>query len=134
MNDCIFCKIVSGQISVPKIYEDDEVVAFLDIHPINEGHTLVIPKKHVPDFQDLDDELYLSVMRVAKKIASAVNEKLKPKRVGLMIAGWDVPHTHVHVIPMHDYHDITSKRILENTRATLSEKESLQLTDLLKTN
>lgn len=134
MNDCIFCKIVSGQIPVSKIYEDDEVIAFLDIRPINDGHTLVIPKKHVPDFQNLDEDLYLSVMRVAKKIAAVVDEKLKPKRVGLMIAGWDVPHTHVHVVPMHDYHDITSKRILDNTHATLSEQDSLRLTELLKIN
>mgnify|MGYP001558852520 CR=1 FL=1 len=132
MDECIFCKIISGEVPTPKIYEDDEVVAFLDIRPINKGHTLVIPKKHVPDFQKLDDELYISVMKVVKRIASVVEEKLAPKRIGLVIAGWDVPHTHVHVVPMHDYHDITSKRMLESNPVTISEEELQEVTELLK--
>ncbi len=133
MNECIFCKIISGEVPTPKIYEDDDIVAFLDIHPINKGHTLVIPKKHVPDFHNLEDELYLSAMKVAKKLATVIDEKLKPKKVGIIIAGWDVPHTHIHVIPMHDYHDITSKRMLESIPVTLSEQELQQVTELLKT-
>lgn len=132
MDDCIFCKIIRGEVPIPRIYEDDRIVAFLDIHPINEGHTLVIPKEHVPDFQRMDDALYVSAMQVAKKIATIVDERLKPKRVGLVIAGWDVPHTHIHVVPMHDYHDITSKRMLESTPTKLSEDELERGTELLR--
>ncbi len=132
MSECIFCKIINGEVQTPKIYEDDNIIAFLDIRPINEGHTLVIPKTHVPNFQNLDDETYVSVMRVVKIIANSIDERLKPKRVGLVIAGWDVPHTHVHVIPMQDYHDITSKRVLEKDHVTLSEQELLRVTELLK--
>jgi histidine triad (HIT) family protein len=133
MNECIFCKIINGEISTPKIYEDDDIVAFLDIHPINKGHTLIIPKKHVPNFLDLEDKLYLSVMKVAKQLATVIDEKLEPEKVGLIIAGWDVAHVHIHVIPMHDYHDITSKRMLEGTSTTLTEQELREVTELLKT-
>ncbi len=123
MNDCIFCKIVSGEIPAHKVYEDTEVLAFLDIHPIREGHTLVIPKKHEPEFQHLDDVSYVEVMRVAKAMASKVESVLKPARVGLVIAGWDVPHAHIHVVPMHEHHDLTSKRLLDGTLGEPSQEE-----------
>lgn len=113
MDDCIFCKIIDGEIPSYKVYEDDRVLAFLDIHPINPGHILVIPKKHEPHFQNLDTETYTHLMGVVHQLSKVVDEQIQPKRVGLIIAGFDVPHTHVHIVPMQNYHDITSEAYIE---------------------
>lgn len=131
MENCIFCKIVAGEIPSYKIYEDARVFALLDIHPINPGHVLVIPKEHTPDFYNVGDESYAALMAAVKKIGALVQEKMQPKKVGLMVAGWDVPHAHVHVVPMHDYHDITSKRILEKKAAEPMAEELIRVAETL---
>lgn len=106
-----------------KVYEDEHTFAFLDRHPINPGHVLVIPKNHEPDFYKLENDSYIHLMQTVKKIAKMVSKKFNPKKVGLIIAGWDVAHTHVHVVPMNDYDDITSRSMIENNRANPSDKE-----------
>lgn len=131
MDDCIFCKIVKGEIPSYKVYEDESVFAFLDLHPINPGHVLVIPKKHEPVFYDLDNETYHALMQTVKKLAETVHIKIQPKKVGLIVAGWDVPHTHVHVVPMQDYHDITSKSLLDGNRANPTAEELSKIAALL---
>jgi histidine triad (HIT) family protein len=123
MDDCIFCKLISGEFPTNKVYEDEYTFAFLDVHPINPGHILVIPKIHVADFYNLDDTYYQAVMATVKKLSKVVHEKLNPEKVGLIVAGWDVPHAHIHVVPMHDSSDITSKSILEGTRANPTNEE-----------
>lgn len=123
MEDCIFCKIVSKEIPSHKIFEDERVYAFLDIHPINPGHILVMPKKHVEDFYNLETADYQAMMTVSKKLAADLHEKLHPKRVGLAIVGWDMPHTHAHVVPMNDYYDITSKSVIDDTRGNPTQEE-----------
>lgn len=130
MSDCPFCKIAGSEIPAHKIYEDDHSFAFLDKHPINPGHILVIPKKHEPNFYDLDDVIYGAVMDTVKKLSKLVNDKIHPHKVGLIIAGWDVPHTHVHIVPMHDYHDITSKSMLEGKRSNPSDEELTEIAKL----
>lgn len=132
MNDCPFCKISKSEIQTHKIYEDNFVFAFLDKHPINPGHILVIPKNHEADFYKLGNEHYSKLMFVVKKLADVVNNYSHPKKVGLIIAGFDVPHTHVHIVPMHDYHDITSKSILEGKRANPSENELARTAEEIK--
>lgn len=117
---CIFCEIVKGTIPSYKVWENERVFAFLDIHPIRPGHVLVIPKKHEPDFYKLDIPDYEALMGAVKEIAEIVNNKMHPKKVGMLVAGWDVPHAHVHVVPMEDYHDITSKRFLEEKKTSPS--------------
>lgn len=124
---CVFCEIIKGNIPAYKIHEDDDIVAFLDIHPINPGHVLVIPKMHVNEFQDLDDKIYTDLMLKAKEIAKNIKLKLSPKRVGLMIAGFDVPHAHIHVVPMNDCHDVTSKKLFETHRLGASNEELKQI-------
>lgn len=107
MTDSIFSKIVKGEIPSHKIYEDDKTLAFLDIHPIQPGHTLVIPKKQVEFVWDLTDEDYAAVMATSKKVALNLREKLGVKFVGTMIIGVDVPHAHVQLIPFNtpaEYH------------------------------
>lgn len=100
MSDSIFTKIIRGEIPCHKIYEDDRTLAFLDIHPYTYGHTLVVPKEQTDHLWDLNDELYLYLMKVAKRIAQRQREVLKPKRVGIIVEGFAVPHAHVHVFPM----------------------------------
>ncbi|HEY5695342.1 MAG TPA: HIT domain-containing protein [Candidatus Saccharimonadales bacterium] len=101
MEESIFTKIVKGEIPSHKIYEDDRVLAFLDIHPIQPGHALVIPKKQVEFVWDLDDDDYTAVMSATKKIALRMREVLGVKYVGERIVGVDVPHAHVQLIPFN---------------------------------
>jgi histidine triad (HIT) family protein len=109
MQDSIFTKIIKGEIPCHKIYEDDAVLAFLDIHPITSGHMLVVPKKQIEFLWDLDDETYQHVMAVVKKLSIHARTTLNVPFVGLQVIGVDVPHAHVHVIPfsdISDYHNI----------------------------
>lgn len=99
MEDSIFTKIISGEIPSHKIYEDEDVLAFLDIHPVMPGHTLVIPKKQVEFVWDLDDDTYVKLTLAAKKIAQHLREALDAEYVGEQIIGVDVPHAHIHLIP-----------------------------------
>lgn len=108
MADSIFTKITKGEIPCHKVYEDDKTLAFLDIHPAQPGHTLVIPKKQVDEFQDLDDEYYQALWATVQKVAKVMKDRLQPKRVGIHIEGFDVPHAHVHVLPVnHGFKDFT---------------------------
>ena len=95
----IFTKIIRGEIPSHKIYEDDKTLAFLDITPNVIGHTLVIPKIQVDQFNDLDDETYHAIWATVKKVANNHQEKLGTDRIGISIKGVDVPHAHVHVLP-----------------------------------
>jgi histidine triad (HIT) family protein len=132
MDGCHFCDIASGRLSTAKVCEDALTFAFLDKHPINRGHTLVIPKQHHPDFYDLPDDSYHALMTTVKRIAKVLHVKLQPKKVGLIVAGWDVAHAHVHIVPMHAYHDITSKSVLEGRRANPSDEELSKTAAMLR--
>ncbi len=101
MEDSIFTKIIKGEIPAHKIYEDDLVLAFLDIHPVQPGHTLVIPKKQIEFVWDLPDEDYAAVTMAAKKIAVRLREALGVRYVGERIVGVDVPHAHIQLIPFN---------------------------------
>jgi len=125
--NCIFCKIIKKEIPAYQIYEDENSFAFLDIHPINPGHIIVIPKVHEPDFYKLGEKNYQALMSVVKKLSENVQNQMQPKKVGLLVAGFDVPHTHVHIIPMHNNDDITSKSKLEGKISNPTEKEFLEV-------
>jgi histidine triad (HIT) family protein len=99
MTDSLFTKIINGEIPSHKIYEDEHTYAFLDIHPVSSGHTLVVPKKQVEFVWDLDDETYQALQASVKKIALHLREVLQVPYVGEQIVGVDVPHAHVHLIP-----------------------------------
>lgn len=99
MTDSIFTKIVKGEIPCHKVYEDDKTIAFLDIHPIQPGHTLVISKKQVESVWDLDESDYVALMSTCRKVARRLKEVLGMPYVGEQIIGIDVPHAHVHVVP-----------------------------------
>ena len=97
----IFTKIVNGEISAYKIAEDDNYLAFLDVNPNAKGHTLCIPKQEIDKIFDMDDELYLGLMKFSKKIAIALEKTVPCKRVGMAVVGLEVPHAHVHLIPLN---------------------------------
>ena len=108
MEESIFTKIINGDIPSHKIYEDDFVYAFLDIHPIAPGHTLVVPRKQVEFIWDLDDTTYEQLQVAVKKIALHLRETLGVPYVGQQIIGVDVPHAHIHLIPfteVSEYHN-----------------------------
>lgn len=91
--------------------------------PINDGHVIVVPRAHYEDFYVIDTGVYTELFLVARQIASAIAEIYKPRKVGLLAAGFDVDHVHVHVLPMHDYHDITSRAILDGTLVQAAQSE-----------
>ncbi len=99
MENCIFCKIAKGEIPSFKVYENENLVAFLDINPFTKGHTLLIPKNHSKWIWDLEDNDYLDLMRAVKLLAKALGKAFDTEWVVEGIAGIDVPHSHIHIIP-----------------------------------
>lgn len=108
--DSIFTKIIKGEIPCHKIYEDEQVIAFLDIHPVQLGHVLVVPKIQVEHFEELDEEMYSHLFLVVKKIAKRVKHMLGVNRACLKIEGFEVPHAHIHVIPCNEAKDFYAKQ------------------------
>lgn len=108
--DCIFCKMARGEIPVDKIWEDDKHFSFLDIHPINPGHLLVIPKKHADYLFDLSDKEYNELMVKAKELAIMLKKKLKPKRIGMAVEGFGVSHVHIHLVPLNKGNELNPER------------------------
>lgn len=106
----IFSKIIAGEIPSYRIAEDDRFYAFLDINPLKEGHTLVIPKIETDYLFDLEDDLLGDMMIFAKKIALAIDQTMDCKRVGVAVLGLEVPHAHIHLIPIDGLYDIEFSR------------------------
>lgn len=104
---CIFCKIIAGEAEASKIYEDEDILAFMDVFPVRRGQILVIPKTHVDHFSDLPEDLATKVFHKAHEISKKVRIKLKPERVGLLVHGYGVAHAHLIILPQHDKDDIT---------------------------
>ncbi len=105
MEDSIFTKIIKGEIPCHKIYEDEKCLAFLDIHPQVEGHTLLIPKQQIDKIWDLPDELYHHLWSVAKMIEAKMSQVTKAPRIGIAVEGFGVPHVHIHLIPLYKIED-----------------------------
>ena len=101
MEDSIFTKIIKGEIPSYKIYEDDKTLAFLDIHPVQPGHVLVVPKTQVAQLWDLEVAEYDAVMQTCRRVALHMRKVLGPKRIGEQVMGLDVDHAHVHLVPFH---------------------------------
>ena len=106
----IFSRIIAGEIPSYKIAEDERYFAFLDIHPLAEGHTLVIPKVETDYLFDLDEDLLGGMMVFARRIARALDRTMECKRVGVAVLGLEVPHAHIHLIPINGLHDIEFSR------------------------
>jgi histidine triad (HIT) family protein len=108
--ESIFMKIVHGEVPCHKVYEDTMTLAFLDIHPVQPGHTLVVPKIQVDKLYDLPDDYYQAVMATAKLVARRIEDVLQSPRVAYAVEGFDVPHAHVHLVPTaHGFSDLDPK-------------------------
>ena len=115
----IFSKIIVGEIPSYKVAEDDHFYAFLDINPMTKGHTLVVPKQEIDYIFDIDDKTLSEMVIFAKKIARAIEKAVSCKRVGLMVIGLEVPHAHIHLIPIQKEGDMS----LSNPRVKLTPEE-----------
>lgn len=104
--DSLFTKIVNGEIPSWKVAEDENFFAFLDIFPVAKGHTLVIPKKEVDYLFDLDDETYIGLQLFAKKVAISIQRAIPCEKIGVMVLGLEVPHAHIHLVPMQTEADL----------------------------
>lgn len=105
----IFTKIVNGEIPCYKVAEDENFLAFLDINPLAEGHTLVIPKKEVDYIFDLDADLYANLFLFARKVAKAIDKVIPSKKIGIAVIGLEVPHVHIHLVPQKEIDTLNFK-------------------------
>jgi len=120
----IFSKIVNGEIPSWKVAEDENFYAFLDISPVAKGHTLVIPKKEVDYLFDLDDETYAGLQLFAKKVAKGIKKAIPCQKVGVMVLGLEVPHAHIHLVPMQSEADLMNFR----NKLSLTKEEMAEIT------
>lgn len=125
----IFTKIINGEIPCYKIAEDDNFFAFLDINPNAKGHTLCVPKKEIDKLFDLDDATYIGLMQFSKKIAEALKKTVPCDRIGMTVIGLEVPHAHVHLIPLNEMREMTFKH-----KVSLTKEEFETLAKEIQTN
>lgn len=123
----IFSKIIKGEISAYKVAEDENFLAFLDINPLAEGHTLVIPKKEVDYIFDMDDDDYAKFFIFSKKVAKAIKEVIPCLKVGVAVIGLEVRHAHIHLVPINDVYDIDFKK----EKLKLSPERFSQIAELI---
>lgn len=112
----IFTKIVKGEIPCYKVAEDENFLAFLDVNPNAKGHTLCIPKQEIDKFFEIEDDLYLGLMAFSKKVAIALEKTVPCLRVGMAVIGLEVPHAHVHLIPLNEMGEMTFKHKISLTK------------------
>jgi histidine triad (HIT) family protein len=118
----IFTKIVNGEIPCYKVAETEKLLAFLDVNPLAFGHTLVIPKKEIDYIFDIEDDLLKELILFSKRVAQCVEKVVPCKRIGVAVIGLEVPHTHIHLVPLNEVSDINfSKEKLKFSPETLSE-------------
>jgi len=132
MKDCVFCKIIKGEIPCFKLYEDRDFIAMLDAFPATKGQSLVIPKKHVEYIFDLDESTYIKLLSITREIAKAIDSALDTERTCIVVEGFQVPHTHVRLHPAYERrlilksHDSkTGKEDFENILNMIKAKMSL---------
>jgi histidine triad (HIT) family protein len=112
----IFKKIIDGEIPCYKVTEDENFLAFLDVNPNSKGHTLCIPKQEIDKLFEIEDDLYLGLMAFSKKVAIALEKTIPCKRVGMAVIGLEVPHAHVHLIPLNEMSEMTFKHKVNMTK------------------
>lgn len=125
----IFTKIINGEIPAYKITEDDNYLAFLDVNPNAKGHALCIPKKEIDKIFDMEEEHYLGLMKFSRKVAKALEKTVPCKRVGIAVIGLEVPHAHVHLIPLNEMDEMRFQN-----KVKLSKEEFEELAVAIKAN
>ena len=126
--DSIFTKIIKGEIPCYKIAEDDRFIAFLDVFPIKKGHTLVVPKAQIDYLFDLDDSLISDLMVFAKKVAQKMQRAITCERIGVAVIGLEVPHAHIHLVPLDTVGDID----FSQPKIQLSTEEMAEIADSIR--
>ena len=125
----IFTKIIEGEIPCYKVAEDDHFIAFLDINPNAKGHTLCVPKKEINKIFEMEEDHYLALMKFSHKVAQALEKTVDCKRVGMAVVGLEVPHVHVHLIPINAMKDMTFQH-----KVSLTSEEFTQLAQAIQGN
>lgn len=125
----IFTKIINGEIPAYKITEDENYLAFLDVNPNAKGHTLCIPKKEIDKIFDMEEEQYLGLMKFSRKVSKALERTVACKRIGMAVIGLEVPHAHVHLIPLNEMDEMRFQN-----KVKLSKEEFEELAEKIKAN
>lgn len=125
----IFTKIINREIPCHIVAEDENYIAILDVNPNAKGHTLCIPKQEVNKIFDMEEDLYLGLMKFSRKVAKAIEKSVECKRIGIAVVGLEVPHTHVHLIPLHDMDDMRFQR-----KVSLTKEEFEALSKVIQSN
>ncbi|UOK42878.1 MULTISPECIES: HIT family protein [Flavobacterium] len=112
----IFTKIINGEIPCYKVAEDDNFIAFLDVNPNAKGHTLCVPKQEIDKIFDMEEDHYLALMKFSRKVAKALEKTVACKRIGVSVIGLEVPHVHVHLIPLNEMGEMTFKQKVSLTQ------------------
>ena len=120
MDTCIFCKILNGSAPAHKIWENENYFAFLDINPVNPGHTMVIPKHHIDYVFDLREPLYSELFRVTKELSEPIKRAMQASRIGVVIEGFSVSHLHVHLVPINGVNELNPTRARRATAEELA--------------
>lgn len=120
---CVFCEIVAGREKSSKVYEDDKIPAFMSLRPVHPGEFVIIPKKHIDHFCDIPDDLATHIFIHPQRLSRKVREKLKPKKVCLVVREFGVPHAHIIIVPLHHSGEITSSHFarIEDDKITFRE-------------
>lgn len=141
MNNCIFCRIIKGELPAVKVYEDDTCIAFFPLKVINPGHVLLVPKAHFDNYIDLPSDQAAHLAAISQVLGRRITDRIKPARVGYAIVGFEVSHVHIHIVPMNKMYEITSSAYAavqdgeivwsENNLTALTETERVDLAALL---
>jgi histidine triad (HIT) family protein len=110
MADCIFCKLIAREIPSYNVWEGERFFAFLDLHPVNPGHLLIVPKEHIENIFDMPDGLYEELFKTAKALSAPLQKAMGSARVGMVVEGFGVPHAHLHLVPINGPHELDSGR------------------------
>ena len=120
MDSCVFCQIVEGVEPAHRIWESDDFLAFLSIHPCNPGHTCLIPRTHVDYVFDLPEPLYSRIFQVARQLSKPLKSATAAKRIGIAVEGFSVPHVHLHLVPLYEVSELDPHRHIKQTEEELS--------------
>jgi len=132
MEDCRFCDIISRKVEDYILWENDNILALLDLTPFNPGHCMLIPKKHIDYFFDMDDDLYSEFFTIAKKLEEPLKQATNAKRIGLSLVGFEIPHAHLHLVPLHGPNQMFDPTIFKQAKPEDLKQVQEKIVDRIK--